>query len=147
MLRRGKRQAAVTSEPFTYIHRGTKIVGDLEATGRVRVHGAVQGNVTVNGVLEVAESGIIEGDLVVADEVKIIGRVRASVQAKGKIEIWKKGHLEGDVRAAALDIEEGATFTGRSEMNPSSRSVPVLPSADRFDTGEEWDKEPENTSV
>ena len=68
-------------------------------------------------MLEVAEAGIIEGDLIEADEVKIIGRVHASVHAKGKIEIWKAGQLEGDVRAAALDIEEGASFTGRSEMN------------------------------
>ena len=147
MLRRGKRQTATGAEPFTYIHRGTKIVGDLEATGRVRVHGTIQGNVTVNGVLEVAEAGVIEGDLVTADEVKIIGRVRAGVHAKGKIEIWKKGHLEGDVKATALDIEEGATFTGRSEMNPPGRTVPVLPSADRFNAEEDWEREPENTSV
>ncbi|MEJ2290730.1 MAG: polymer-forming cytoskeletal protein [Deinococcales bacterium] len=122
-----KPQETTASEPFTYIHRGTKLVGDLEASGRVRVHGTVQGNVRVTGILEVAEAGIIEGDRVEADEVKILGKVRANVDAKGKIEIWKDGLLEGDVRASALDIEEGASFTGRSEMTAGGRAAPRLP--------------------
>ena len=122
-----KPQETTASEPFTYIHRGTTLVGDLEASGRVRVHGTVHGNVRVTGILEVAEAGTIEGDRVEADEVKILGKVRANVDAKGKIEIWKDGLLEGDVRASALDIEEGASFTGRSEMTGSGRAAPRLP--------------------
>jgi len=122
-----RNQEKASSEPFTYIHRGTKIVGDLEATGRVRVHGAIEGNVRISGVLEVAEAGLIEGENIEADEVKILGKVRANVSARGKIEIWKDGHLEGDVRASALDIEEGASFTGRSEMVPGKGNAPRLP--------------------
>jgi len=124
---KNRKQETTASEPFTYIHRGTTLVGDLEASGRVRVHGTVQGNVKVSGVLEVAEAGIIEGERVEADEVKILGKVRANVDAKGKIEIWKDGLLEGNVRAAALDIEEGASFTGRSEMTAGQRPAPRLP--------------------
>lgn len=130
MIRRNKRPAQTKgSEPFTYVHRGTTIVGDLEADGRVRVHGTVRGNIRVSGVLEVAESGVIEGELIEADEVKILGRVAANVQAKGKIEIWKNGRLEGDVRASALDIEEGASFIGRSEMNSTAPRAGRLPAS------------------
>ena len=130
MIRRNKRPAqAKGSEPFTYVHRGTTITGDLEASGRVRVHGAVRGNIRVSGVLEVAESGVIEGELIEADEVKIIGTVVANVHAKGKIEIWKDGRLEGDVRATSLDIEEGASFTGRSEMNAAAPKPARLPAS------------------
>lgn len=134
MLGRGNRSKGQrapergSSEPFTYIHRGTTVTGDLEAEGRVRVHGTIRGNVSVQGVLEVAEAGVIEGTSVIADEVKILGRVAANVTAKGKIEIWKDGHLEGDVQAAALDIEEGARFTGRSEMRSARPTgAPRLP--------------------
>ncbi len=104
-------------EPFTYIQRGTLITGEIEAEGRVRVHGVVRGDVRVNGTLEVAEAGLVEGTLVEADEVKIIGRVVVErLVARGKVEIWRGGELIGDVLAGALDIEEGARFTGRSEM-------------------------------
>lgn len=118
MLRRSRTPQgdAERPEPFTYVHRGTTVVGELEAEGRVRVHGTVRGNLRVRGVLEVAEAGVVEGDRVEADEVKILGRVIAAVHAHGKVEIWKGGELIGDVRAAALDIEDGARFTGRSEM-------------------------------
>lgn len=117
-------------EPFTYIHRGTTITGALEASGRVRVHGTIVGSVKVTGVLEVAEAGVIRGERIEASEVKILGRVEADVHATGKIEIWKDGVLIGDVRASALDIEEGAAFTGRSEMS-ADRKTPTgrLPAA------------------
>lgn len=109
--------AANKVEPFTYIQKGTTIVGQLEARGRVRVHGLVRGDVKVHGALEVAEAGLVEGASIEADDVKIIGRVVVErLVAKGKVEIWDGGELIGDVRAASLDIEEGARFTGRSEM-------------------------------
>lgn len=106
----------VRKEPFTYIHRGTTLLGQLIGEGRVRVHGTVKGDVKVTGVLEVSQAGVIDGELVEADEVKILGRVRADVVAGGKVEIWNGGELVGNVKAASLDIEEGAFFTGTSEM-------------------------------
>ena len=134
MLGRNKKQAdrdaKPTVEPFTYIHQGTTFTGTLEASGRVRVHGTIRGSVKVDGVLEVADAGVIEGALIEAVEVKILGRVCADVHASGKIEIWKNGILVGDVRAVALDIEEGASFTGRSEMTrEGGPAVARLPSS------------------
>ena len=116
-----------SGDSFTYIHQGTVLEGDLNAKGRVRVHGTVRGKVTVAGVLEVADGGLIEGGTIQADTVRIIGAIKANIEAKGKIEIWKTGVLEGDVKASALDIEEGARFTGRSEMRPLNGAV-SLPS-------------------
>jgi cytoskeletal protein CcmA (bactofilin family) len=121
--RTGQRTEEVGAEAFTYINHGTLVEGNISARGRVRVHGTVKGNISVEGVLEVAETGLIEGELIRAYEVKIIGQVRANIEVKGKIEIWQKGLLEGDVRASALDIEEGATFIGRSDMRPSNQLV------------------------
>lgn len=116
-------------EPFTYVHRGTTVIGELRAEGRVRVHGTVLGTVKVRGVLEVAESGVVEGALVAAEELKVLGRVVADVRVTGKVEIWKGGHLVGDVRARALDIEEGALFSGRSEMIGEDGKAIAVPSS------------------
>lgn len=119
MFRRRKDEAGTKPppEPFTYIHRGTVLTGDVQAQGRVRVHGTVRGDLRVAGVLEVAQSGLVEARNLEADEIKVIGKVVAKqVVARGKVEVWKGGELVGDVRAVALDIEDGARFTGRSEM-------------------------------
>ena len=130
--RRGKGRRG--NEPFTYIQEGTTVRGDLEASGRVRVHGTIHGNVIVEGVLEVAAEGSIKGERVEAEHVRILGTVEAMVAAVGKVEIWRGGSLDGDVRAASLDIEEGASFTGRSEMRPAG-ARPALPQG----TGSEGD--------
>lgn len=118
--------AEKASADLTYIHKDTSLQGDLNAKGRVRVDGVVRGNITVEGILEIAESGSIEGELIKATVVKIIGHVKANVEATKKVEIWQKGRLEGDVRAAALDIEEGAMFVGRSEMRTSAQDITAL---------------------
>lgn len=123
---------AVRQEPFTYIHRGTTLLGQLIAEGRVRVHGDVKGDVKVAGVLEVSQAGVIEGDLIEADEVKILGRVRANVVSSGKVEIWSGGELVGNVRAASLDIEEGAFFTGASEMVSADGTPRLAPATGRL---------------
>lgn len=127
MFRRRPKQPAKTPqpEPFTYVHHGTTLSGELKGNGRVRIHGTVRGNIRVDGVLEVAEAGVVEGAWVVADHVKIIGRVEVeSLTARGKVEIWRGGELIGDVKAASLDIEEGARFTGRSEMTDAPTPLP-----------------------
>ncbi|MEM6429784.1 MAG: polymer-forming cytoskeletal protein [Deinococcota bacterium] len=116
-LRRG--QTHHYSDPFTYIHKGTLIVGNLTVPGRARIHGAVHGNLEVAGLLEIAESATVEGSYIHAEAVKIIGTVRADVWAHGKVEIWRTGELLGDIYAASLDIEEGATFLGSSDMRPA----------------------------
>jgi cytoskeletal protein CcmA (bactofilin family) len=124
--------AETGGEAFTYVHGSTVVRGAIEATGRVRVHGTVRGDVRVDGVLEVAQGGLVEGERVEADEVRILGVVRASVHAAVRVEIWKHGTLEGDVTTAALDIEEGATFVGRSMMAPRSGEIAAIGSgADR----------------
>jgi cytoskeletal protein CcmA (bactofilin family) len=103
-------------ERFTYVHQGTTVRGTLEATGRVRIDGTVLGDVVVQGMLEVAENGVIEGARVEASEVRVLGVVRAAVQASVKLEIWSGGTVEGDVATPSLDVEEGATLHGRSDM-------------------------------
>lgn len=111
---RGRRRAQ--REPYTYVHHGTVVEGDLVADGRLRVHGAVRGDVRAAGLLEVAAEGRVTAARIEAQEVRILGDVRGDVHARGSVQIWRGGSLVGDVHAATLDIEEGASFTGRSHM-------------------------------
>ncbi len=102
---------------YTYLEAGTSIKGDLETKGHVRCDGKLEGNVKVQGNLEVSQGASVTGDHLEVDNLILHGEVRANVIAKGKITITKTGRLFGDVRATALDIESGAVFSGRSEMN------------------------------
>ena len=127
MLRKKEKMKAEIPETFTLIDQGTIVQGDLDVSGRIQIHGIVKGNLTVKGVVEVAESGLIEGEFIRADEVKVVGHVKANVDTKGRLEIWKRGRLEGNVQAGILDIEEGAIFIGNSNMG--STETASLPGA------------------
>jgi len=108
-------------EPYSYVDAETTVEGTLKAGARLRVDGRVRGEVRVEGVLEVAPGGRIEVGPVRAADVRIAGEIVADVHAAGTVELWNGGRLEGDVRAASLDIEEGATFLGRS-LSPDAEA-------------------------
>lgn len=122
-------------EPYSYVDAETTVEGTVTAGARLRVDGRVRGEVHVDGVLEVAPGGRIEAGPVRAGDVRIAGEIVADVRASGTVELWNGGRLEGDVRAASLDIEEGATFLGRSlapeddEPAPSAASAPPADAA------------------
>lgn len=137
-------QRGQVSEPFTFIHQGTVIVGNVQVPGRARIHGEVHGNVNVLGLLEIAASAVVDGHYICAENIKILGQVRADVWAKGSVEIWRGASLTGDLYAAQLDIEQGATFIGSSDMRPAGYED--MPKAFHAYLGapEEASDEPEN---
>lgn len=118
---------------YTYIHYGTVVVGNLRVKGKLRVHGTIQGSLEVEDVLEIAESGIVEGESIRAKSVIILGQVRASIEAEERVELWQQGSLEGSVRAKVLDIEEGARFTGSSDMRFNFDTLPDAEASDQKD--------------
>jgi cytoskeletal protein CcmA (bactofilin family) len=128
MLGRGNQQknqpASTQGAGYTYIEKGTTIKGDLSSSGAMRCDGSVLGNVMIKGNLELSAGANIEGESIECDNLILHGSVKANVIAKGKITITKSGKLFGDVKATALDIESGAVFSGRSEMNAQSSAVP-----------------------
>lgn len=128
MIRRNDNKAAPaqpSGSAYTFLEKGTVITGDLSASGHVRVDGQIHGNVTVRGNLEVSVGASIEGEKLEVENLTLHGSVKANIVAKGKITLSKSGRLVGDVRATSLDIESGAMFSGRSEMNAGSGAAPA----------------------
>ena len=129
MLRRNDNKGNNTQAGgYTFLEKGTVINGELTASGHVRLDGQIHGNVTVRGNLEVSAGASLEGERLDVENLVLHGSVKANVTAKGKITISKTGRLVGDVKAISLDIEAGAVFSGRSEMNATNPSIPqILP--------------------
>lgn len=123
------------SETVTVLQAGTVVSGTLRASGRVRVYGTVQGDVEVDGLLEVGPGGLIEASSLRAQALVVLGRVSADVDVSGSVEVWKGAVLDGDVRAASIDIESGATFRGRSLMCDESDAAVVSEAAAEAPTG------------
>jgi cytoskeletal protein CcmA (bactofilin family) len=77
--------------------------------------------VNVTGDILIEETGRVEADIS-GTNIVIKGTVNGNVSAEHRIEIYATGVMIGDISARSVDIQEGATFEGRSHMmRPNSR--------------------------
>lgn len=99
----------------TIIGAGTVVEGVVKAVMTTRIDGTVNGDVTSEGVIIVANEGIVNGNITAAD-VKISGKVQGNVSVTGKLELISNGKLFGDIKAGSLSIDESAIFQGNCKM-------------------------------
>ncbi|HPN39220.1 MAG TPA: polymer-forming cytoskeletal protein [Melioribacteraceae bacterium] len=100
----------------TILSSVTGIEGNLYSKGNVRVDGIVKGNITTEGNLTLGEQSEVIGDAV-AKNITLCGKFKGKLNSSDKIVIEKTANLEGDLIAKVLIIQEGAKFTGNSNMN------------------------------
>jgi cytoskeletal protein CcmA (bactofilin family) len=89
--------------------------GQLSGKGGVRIEGALDGDITLQGLLVVGETGRITCDQLRANVVIVAGAVRGDIVAE-KLEIRSTGRVWGDVVTAAFSTEEGAFLRGQVTM-------------------------------
>ena len=51
------------------------------------------------------------------------GQLNGNINAKDRIEMKSTARVMGDIRAKRLHVEDGVTFVGKSEVNPSGGPV------------------------
>ena len=116
----------------TYLTSDVEIKGHLKFDGELTFEGKIEGEIQSEGTILLGESAVVNGNIQV-NSVVVRGKVNGNITAKDKIDIKAKTELFGDVRAAKLVIEEGITFVGKAEVNPSKLSptppprVPEIP--------------------
>src|SRR5258706_414207 len=103
------------------LNTDVEIKGNLKFAGELTFDGKLDGEINTDGVLNLGDSAVINGNIN-AQSVVVRGKINGNVNAKEKIDIKAKTELFGDVRAAKLIIEEGVTFVGKTEVNPSKVS-------------------------
>ena len=110
------------SQEITVIAPGTKIVGDINADGGLRVGGEIKGNIQVAGKLEL--NGKIIGDIEAEDITVSTSMVKGNVVARSTISLDKDTTVVGDVSAcnAELDgkIKGNLTVKERAHMQSDS---------------------------
>ena len=100
----------------TLIGIETRIEGNVNFSGGLRIDGAVRGNVTEPNAspstLILSEHGCIEG-AVSASKIVINGKVIGPVRAGQFIELQAKAHITGDVYYKSLEMHTGAVIEGK----------------------------------
>jgi cytoskeletal protein CcmA (bactofilin family) len=106
---------ATTDRVTSVIGPGVVWKGQLSGKGGVRIEGALDGDINLQGMLVVGESGRVTCQQLRANVVIVAGAVRGDIVAE-KLEIRSTGRVWGDVVTAAFSTEEGAFLRGQVTM-------------------------------
>ena len=89
--------------------------GRLTGEGGVRIDGAFDGDIEVNGLVVVGDQGRVTCDELRAVTVIVAGAVRGDIMAE-RVEIMPTGRVWGDVVTTSFSTEEGAFMRGQIRM-------------------------------
>lgn len=89
--------------------------GKISGKGGVRIEGAFDGEISVRGLVVIAESGRVTSEHIRAETIIIAGSVKGDITAK-KVEIARTGRVWGGVVTSSFATDEGAFLKGQITM-------------------------------
>jgi cytoskeletal protein CcmA (bactofilin family) len=89
--------------------------GKISGSGGVRIEGIFEGQIGLQGMLVVGESGKVTCENIRAATVIVAGAVKGNITTQ-KLEIRSTGRIWGDVTTIAFVTEEGAFLRGQMKM-------------------------------
>lgn len=105
---------------FNKIVAGTKIHGEIETQGDIRVDGAIVGNMQIKGKLVLGPTGTIEGE-VKCKNAEIMGSMNVEIRVEELLSLKATAKIKGDIITNKISIEPGAKITGTINMdNPNA---------------------------
>ena len=89
--------------------------GKLSGKGGVRIEGTFEGEIAIQGLVVIGETGKVTCENVRANTVIIAGGMNGGITAE-KLEIRKTGRVWGNVIVSAFSTEEGGFLRGQITM-------------------------------
>ena len=120
MFRRREESQTESSPPpaeriTSVLGEGTIYHGRLSGRGGVRIEGAFEGEIALNGLLVVGTTGRVTCEHLRANTIIVAGAVKGDITAE-KVDIRHTGRVWGDVVTQAFSTEEGAFLRGQIRM-------------------------------
>ena len=109
----------VIGNGFT-IHAARFTCADHES---MRIDGTVIGNIEIDGVLNLSETGRVEGSIN-ASSTRIAGFVFGNVQCRNVLHLASTAEVRGDITTTTLIVDDGAAFSGVCKTHVSADKLP-----------------------
>lgn len=125
----GDNQAVFSERPMAtasqnVLNSDVEIRGNLKCAGDLFFDGRLDGDLNVEGFLELGENANIKGNIS-GSSVVARGRINGNVGARDRIEVKARTELVGDLRAAKLVVDDGVAFLGKADIAPSKTVTPA----------------------
>jgi cytoskeletal protein CcmA (bactofilin family) len=118
MFGKKRKKSLQVTKVSSLIAGNVEIDGDVVFSGGLRVDGRIKGSLInrdgAKGLLVLSESGSIDGSVRTHDAV-IDGRIHGNLRVDNFLELQERAHVEGDISYRQLQMDCGATVTGRVE--------------------------------
>lgn len=101
--------------------RGTKINGDLETEGDIRIDGRVSGKVLAKGKVVVGIEGLVEGEIK-CKNIDVSGELKADLLVEELTVLKATAKIVGNITTPKISIEPGAVFVGNCKMDISGKA-------------------------
>lgn len=95
---------------------GITVDGRLTGDADVRVEGRVEGTVSLNSHLTIADDGTVVAEID-AESVTIEGTLDGDIVAQETVRLAPGCNVTGNIQAPRINIEEGAQFKGNIDMD------------------------------
>ena len=97
------------------VAKGTKITGDIDTNGSIRIDGELTGTLKSSGKVVIGETGRVEGEII-CQTASFSGKLKGKVTVSELLTLHATAAINGDIITGKLAIEPGATFTGNCSM-------------------------------
>ncbi|TAJ15245.1 polymer-forming cytoskeletal protein [Marinilabiliaceae bacterium JC017] len=101
---------------------GTKIVGNIETNGDIRIDGSIDGNILSKGKVVIGPNGIAKGEIQCSNA-EVSGNINGKIVVTELLSLKATSKINGDIKTGKLTIEPGAIFTGTCNMGGSQVGV------------------------
>lgn len=115
----GAGSAAAASSQRNILSNDVHIKGTVRFANDLLVDGRIEGEISSEGSLTVAENAHIKAEIK-TKSVVVYGKVHGNIIATDRVEIKSSAEMVGDIKGAVLSIEPGAIFVGKSEVGAPS---------------------------
>ncbi len=106
---------SVSHDITVVLEKGCQLEGRMQFEGTGRIDGIFKGEIFTPDILIIGPDAQVEGRIE-ADVVVLAGRFQGDIVATQRAEIQAPAVVRGTIRAAVLQIDEGALFEGTTEM-------------------------------
>jgi len=127
------------------IGTGTKIKGNINSEGDIRIDGTLIGKINSKGKVVVGSTGIVEGEIF-CQNADISGTIKVKITVAEVLLLKPSAELSGDIITNRLAIESGATFSGTCSMGAIVKDMASINSNKGIDHDNENQEIVQNTA-